>query len=72
MSDNELNFFCCNVKKVMESHNLTDEEIMKIMHIGRKNLERIKNGILPKRVGIESAFLLADYLNINVCNLFLR
>lgn len=68
--DIEIVCFCNNIKKIINENHLNDQEIMKIMHIGKKNLEYIKNGIFPKRMGLNSVFRLADYLKINASDIF--
>lgn len=66
----ELKNFCCNVKKIKQDYNLSDEKLMKIMHTSRKSLKSIKNGEIPERVSVEILFHLNNYFNIDIPSLF--
>ncbi len=66
----ELKKFCCNVEKIKQDYNLSDEKLMKIMHTSRKSLKSIKNGKVPERVSVEVLFHLNKYFNIDIPSLF--
>ena len=68
--DKEMRCFCDNIKNIITEYDLSDQDIMEIMHIGKKNLEYIKNGIFPKRMRLNSIFLLADHLKIKADDIF--
>ena len=66
----EFQYFCKNVKRLRDEHNLSKKQMAKIMGVGTKTLTSIENGVIPPRASADIIFKLCDYFCINAQELF--
>ena len=65
-SDEQIATFCENVKMLRERSGLSKKEMAEIMGIGIKSLEKIENGVLPPRTGVDVLIRLSQKFDIRL------
>ncbi len=66
----ELANFCRNVERLKDNYDLSDRQMMKIMHVSYGTLKSIKNGVVPNRISADVLFYLNNYFKVDIASLF--
>ncbi len=59
-----ITYLAYNVSYLRRKHNITKNDMAKILGIGIKSLNRIEQGILPPRLSVEILFNIREYFGI--------
>ena len=68
--DNEIDIFLKNISCLRKHNKLSKRKMAEILGIGVKSLNKIENGELPPRIGVNVFFKIEKNFGISPKNLF--
>lgn len=68
--DNEIDIFLKNISYLRKHNKLSKRKMAEILGIGVKSLNKIENGELPPRIGVNVFFKIEKNFGISPKNLF--
>lgn len=71
MSNQELLFFCENIKLLRINNGLSEKEMAQLLGIGTKSLRSLENGVFPPRLTCDVLFRAKKHFGVLPKDLFL-
>lgn len=70
-NDQQLKVLCANIKTLRITFHITQAQFTQVMKISPKTLSRLESGEVPARFGTKSLLRLAQFLHVEIKDLFL-
>lgn len=66
----EIEIFSKNVITLMKQNNLSPNQMMQIMKIGKTSFKKLQRGVLSNRITVDTLFILCQRFNITPQKMF--
>ena len=70
ITEKEIENFMHNIAWLRKKHNLSKKQMAQICHIGVPSLNKLENGIMPRKLRVDIVFAIYRYFGIHPTDQF--